>query len=200
MIDLEKKKIPYPKHRYFNELGMYDLDRQIKDFGVLDVACGLNPKGNVNIDSNTEATTHRGVSSDIALKPKEISNFVKADMHYLPFQDKIFDLVRCFHALEHTFEPQKVFSELVRVSKDKILIEIPHRFAEHLHLSLTKRRWVKRHHVSKFTVKYVALLCSKYNCKLVKTKEIDWYYIPHFLVPIIRFPSIIRCFIQKNKV
>ena len=73
---------------------------------VLDVGCGLNPKGDVNIDND------RGIP-----KQKLIPNFILADAENLPFRDKCFSLGHASHIPEHILDPIKAFEEWKRVAK-----------------------------------------------------------------------------------
>lgn len=52
------------------------------------------------------------------------------DVTHLPFQDRIFENVYCFHVLEHLESPAKALNELIRVSSNMIEIEVPHRFSK----------------------------------------------------------------------
>jgi hypothetical protein len=105
--------------------------------------------------------------------------------------------VLCFDALEHSSTPQAAFSEFARVSTHKVIIEVPHRIGEGLNLAPSRRKWIRDHHLSKFTVKWIDRLARVYGWKVVKSKEISWYYIPNMLMPILRFPNIIRIYVAK---
>lgn len=55
-------------------------------------------------------------------------NVIKGDIHKLPFNNNIFDIVFCRHTLEHTHNPYKAIEEIIRVSKSNggiIFISIP---------------------------------------------------------------------------
>jgi len=43
----------------------------------------------------------------------------------LPYKDDSFDVVSALDVLEHTLEPEKILSEMVRVSKQYVLISVP---------------------------------------------------------------------------
>ncbi len=47
--------------------------------------------------------------------------FVLCPMEKMPFKDKEFDYARCHHVIEHTEDPDKACSELVRIAKGGIL-------------------------------------------------------------------------------
>lgn len=91
----------------------------------LDVGCGVTPTGTVNVDFvRSGENLHVGA---VMLDPRSISNFVVADACYLPFKDGAFNLVFSTHVIEHVPDPKKMFAELCRVSKEKVLIRCPHK-------------------------------------------------------------------------
>ena len=95
---------------------------------ILDVGCGDNPKGHVNLDLNVGRTRHLHESRSI--DPKVIPNFVRGSINCLPFRNDAFDLVVCHHVLEHEgVNFSKAIRELLRVTKDKAVFVVPHRYA-----------------------------------------------------------------------
>jgi len=69
---------------------------------VLDVACGLNPRGDVNVDLVEMKSIHRRKGKGPMLKTDEIPGFTNADaldMHM--FTDRQFPRVHCWHLAEH---------------------------------------------------------------------------------------------------
>jgi hypothetical protein len=109
------------KHRYYDELGLYDEKRQREDVEraiknspahswLLDAGCGQNPWPNAfHIDMRREAH-HLEVLCDI---------------HRLPFIDKCFKNSRLHHVLEHLQNPSTALEELRRVTRSRILICTP---------------------------------------------------------------------------
>lgn len=86
----------------------------------LDVGCGHNPRGNVNVDLFLHHNLHR--VGDL----KDVPNLVCADCHHLPFRDAYFDVVFCFHLLEHKgIRFIEACRELMRVTKTKLIIKVP---------------------------------------------------------------------------
>ena len=67
---------------------------------ILDVGCGVHPKGDVNCDLR---------------KLHGIKNYVICDANHLPFKPQIFDVVCAFNILEHVDEPLAVMDECRRV-------------------------------------------------------------------------------------
>jgi len=89
---------------------------------ILDVGCGSDPKGDVNVDLFVDPIQRWGQRID----PKKIKNFVFADAHYLPFRDESFQIVYSSHLLEHCLHPLKVLEEFHRVSKAIVYLEVPY--------------------------------------------------------------------------
>jgi SAM-dependent methyltransferase len=104
--------------------------RRKPSFDVLDVGCGHQPKGDVNVDLHPEPTAHRAadqrVCNDVKLDLKNTPNFVKADALHLPFPNACFDSVQSNHFLEHAPDPEVALSEMLRVSARWVEIHVPH--------------------------------------------------------------------------
>lgn len=90
---------------------------------ILDVGCGSNPKGHVNVDVSLEYLQREDNKKFRSIK---IRNFFLADAHYLPFRDNSFDMVYSSHVLEHCTHPINVLKEFRRVSKQIVYVEIPY--------------------------------------------------------------------------
>lgn len=114
---------------------------------TLDVGCGSNPKGDVNVDvfrsgwNRQEADQIRGEF----VNPNLIPNFVVASAMFLPFKDGCFDLVISSHTVEHVVNPFLMVSELVRVSGRKVVVKCPHRLGSGakrpFHLNYFDKSW-----------------------------------------------------------
>jgi len=90
----------------------------------LDVGCGAKPKDKVNVDLFLYKTLHRAKLVD--LKTVNIPNFISSDVHHLPFRNDVFDVVFCHQLLEHKgIRYIAVVKELLRVSRNKVDIEVP---------------------------------------------------------------------------
>ncbi len=74
----------------------------------LDIGCGNNSKGSVNID--------------IYLPDRVPKNFIMASAEYLPFQDNVFDFVYSSYVIEHCLNPSHFIEEQVRLSNNKVMI------------------------------------------------------------------------------
>lgn len=53
-------------------------------------------------------------------------HIIKGSVYSIPFPDKSFDLVVCNEVLEHLEYPLDAIKELLRVTKDKIILSVPH--------------------------------------------------------------------------
>jgi len=79
----------------------------------LDVGCGAKRRASVRLDV-------------VRTKETNILGFT----HCLPFRDKVFTVVFCFHVLEHVNFPKKALKELCRVG-ELIKIKLPFLFYHH---------------------------------------------------------------------
>jgi predicted SAM-dependent methyltransferase len=99
---------------------------------TLDVGCGNRKMGDVNVD-----------------KRREVNPDVICDIHFLPFKDKQFDMVYCYHVLEHEgVNPLLALEELKRVCNGTLEIQVPHwlspnakRDKTHVNFQVMRRRF-----------------------------------------------------------
>ncbi len=112
----------------------------------LDVGCG---RGEVVREAVALKLDARGCDVVPALCEGERFDLITG-AHDLPYTDHRFDLVSCCDVLEHIMEPDvdRVLSELRRVSKGRMLLEIGHKrdppfkYGEtHLHITVHPREW-----------------------------------------------------------
>jgi ubiquinone/menaquinone biosynthesis C-methylase UbiE len=112
------------------------MSEEPKDkYSKLDVGCGGFPSGDVNCDLFIRDIGHRTGKTDImgaTLQPKKIKNFLICDVQYLPFKENVFTEVFSSHVIEHVDNPFLLLTELVRVSKCKVIIYCPHKLGERL--------------------------------------------------------------------
>jgi len=76
---------------------------------VLNAGCGNDPFGNVRLDLTEDSFT---------APSRRTSANIYASIEYLPFRDKVFKHVRCFHTLEHCKNPELALTELRRVGME----------------------------------------------------------------------------------
>ena len=91
---------------------------------ILDIGCGHNPKGDVNIDLYPFDRTQCAYSWN----PQEVKNFILADGCQAPFRDKMFDKVYSSHVIEHVEVPLNFLKECKRLSRKEIFIKTPSQF------------------------------------------------------------------------
>jgi uncharacterized protein YbaR (Trm112 family) len=75
---------------------------------VLDVGCGDDPKGDVNVD--------------IYIPSLIPNNFILASAELLPFKNNSFDIVRSAYVIEHNLSPIEMIKEHFRVCSKKVEI------------------------------------------------------------------------------
>jgi len=158
---------------------------------ILDVGCGHDPRGDVNVDLFVKATKHRSDDQrkleDKDLDPKFIPNLIRASGEYLPFRDNCFDFVISTHTIEHALNPFAFIREAIRVSKDRVEITCPHRFAKERRKSL---------HINHFRCRTFADYL-----KTLKVRHFRVYINAHRLFPFpffgVTLPSEIRVEVWK---
>lgn len=78
----------------------------------------------IDIGSNGGKRAAQGydIYTDIIIPSAPLpGKFVLCSMEDMPFNDKEFDYARCHHVIEHTQDPDRACSELVRIAKAGIL-------------------------------------------------------------------------------
>jgi SAM-dependent methyltransferase len=151
---------------------------------TLDVACGNTPRGTVNVDLFKGASFHRGSSAPI--DTKNTRHFIQCDCHYLPFSDNTFNTVQCWQLIEHEdVRPMALIRELIRVSKWKVIIVCPHRFA-----SFPFKKGCEAH-VRVFNIRSMIEHLHKAGIQdhQIITETRDFSCFPHHFFPLFRFPQ-----------
>ena len=114
----------------------------------LDVGCGDNPHGDVNVDYRTYQNIELDQVHTKYVDIKNIPNFIRADALHLPFPNKSFVKTYCYHVIEHVSNPFKLIEELIRVTTQTLEIRCPHRFSKHAkmpyHRHYFTRSWFDR--------------------------------------------------------
>jgi|Deesub1362B_J571_1020462.scaffolds.fasta_scaffold09797_2 ubiquinone/menaquinone biosynthesis C-methylase UbiE len=135
-------------------------------FKRLDVGCGLRPTGDVNVDLFfREETEHVDAIGKKLVVAEGVRNPVKADAHFLPFRNEVFDEVYSHHVLEHIDDPSKALLEMLRVARYKVVFVVPHRFYRHQKRALKKdvhkhifttgstKKWLSSLGINKYHIK-----------------------------------------------
>jgi ubiquinone/menaquinone biosynthesis C-methylase UbiE len=113
----------------------------------LDVGCGSNPKGTVNVDFFREGYNPQTGDQKMGdyMKTQNIENFVIGDALSLPFRDESFSVVFSTHVIEHVKDPAGMLLEMDRVCKEKIIVRCPHRKGSNarkpFHINYLDERW-----------------------------------------------------------
>jgi len=151
---------------------------------ILDVGCGVNPRGDVNTDRFIKPVSR----CDGEISAKKVKNFVLADGQNLPFKDATFEKVISYLSIAHVENPFKFLKELIRVSNAEIEVTEGHRL------------WYKRtpYHKSAVNIKWFEKALA------LLRDQITGYYItceyggfPHPMLTIVSFPRTIHVRIWK---
>jgi len=158
---------------------------------ILDVGCGLRPLGDINVDIYKNYNPQ--VSRPNLFCFKKIPNFILADGAYLPFRNEIFETVVSDNSLEHSSEYFLFLKELLRVSKNSVIIRVPHV------LSYMNRK--TKSHKQYFTIKWFDETLTKlgfhrHNFDIYISA---WNYFPHQFLPLVRTPRQIMIKISKRR-
>jgi hypothetical protein len=169
---------------------------------VLDVGCGDKAVGDVNCDRTIEDHDHHRGSKiggiPHRIDPRKTPNFVVCDASCLPFIDNCFDMVVSKQVVEHVERPYLMISEMVRTSRDVIIIETMHRRGERVS-PRWERKWVKTHHPNKFDFTSLSKIANYFKCKTVLTQTLDYnYIISIFGIRIFPVPAGIRVIWSKK--
>jgi ubiquinone/menaquinone biosynthesis C-methylase UbiE len=90
------------------------------------------------------------------------------DIHQLPFQDEGFDIVLCSETIEHVTDYKLAIKELLRITKNVLIITVPHESPEEVEANI--RNNVPHGHINYFeTVTLDYLKKEGYTLKAEKT-------------------------------
>lgn len=138
---------------------------------VLDVGCGANPRGDVNLDLS---------------KTFPIDLIADLDAN-LPFRDDSFDKAIAFHVLEHLKYPCHALLELVRVAR-LVEIRVPHR---HSTMALPKRSG----HIQFFKPIWFRTFAKKHGLMFSVSSQFRCEKFTHWNV----FPIEIWCLLWRER-
>ena len=113
-----------------------------------------------------------------------IHRAVLSDLTSLPFRDDAFDLVVCSEALEHLADDQQALRDLVRVSRDEIVITVP----AHKYLWSDSDEILL--HFRRYTRKGLKRLLKLSGCEIVSLRP--YGFLPG--IPLLLYSCLRRCF------
>jgi ubiquinone/menaquinone biosynthesis C-methylase UbiE len=160
---------------------------------VLDIGCGHQSRGDVNVDLYPGSTQHRidEAGNPLVLNLKLIPNFVRADAQFLPFKDECFSTVRSSHVIEHVAHPMLMLKEMLRVSNLEVVAICPHRYGVNAK---------QPKHINFFNLKWFHKAFSTFkNVYAIETSTTQFRYFPHVLFPLFQLPSEIKVVVRKRK-
>jgi len=167
---------------------MYARKKSVTDLTMLDVGCGCNAFGDVNVDLYVDDTEHRSGWIKGKINPKTTPNFINATCYMLPFPDNSFEVVYSRNTIEHVKDPFRMLKEMVRVSKDKIIIGCPHRYvAKH----------ISPMHISFLNITWFVKAFQKLGLYAINCYYSEFAKYPHFMFPLIQIPEQITCSARK---
>jgi SAM-dependent methyltransferase len=122
--------------RYWHERRVEHLGRVFSGLdgeSFLEVGCAEGMLTRLFGSSHPDASrTGFDISEGYLQRARELdpdASYVRGDAADLPFEDRSFDVVLCAETLEHTPDPEKVVSELCRVTARHLVVTVPGRTA-----------------------------------------------------------------------
>jgi SAM-dependent methyltransferase len=128
---------------------------------VLDVGCGTNPRGTINVDCY--------VPNPIPV------NFVLADAEHLPFKDKSVDTVVSFYNIEHLVDPASFFKKAAKIARKKVIMVTDNSewFGDIIFRVLGVGRIYNREHCYKWSKEYMENLLTRLAFKNVNVSLVN---------------------------
>jgi len=146
-----------------------------KEDKILDAGCGegrllnfFKGKHVYGIDQSQEAVQRA--------KSKGYFKVIKGELEKIPFEDKKFDKTVCIQVLHYVEKPEKVFEELLRVTKKQVIISVSNFNWFRLKMTLSKK-WKKSYgeelklHSNFTNADFLRMLASQHGVK------VDIYFI-----------------------
>jgi len=171
--DIKKLLALEPNSTIFSRLSRFRSSNPVKRFAfekylkyiteyisnsesVLDIGCG---EGIILYLANKFNKREKLVGIDTSIEFLKIAkqiveaDFIRADVHYLPFRDSSFELLSCLSVFEHINRHKDVINEVTRVST-KSIITVPRPWLFRLICIISLRNWSRlgreKNHVKEF--------------------------------------------------
>lgn len=77
------------------------------------------------LQSDPRFASLRLAGCDLADRAPAGALYAVADAEQLPFVDRAFDVVTCFHTVEHLLHPERAVAELRRIARRQLVIVVP---------------------------------------------------------------------------
>lgn len=164
-------EVPCQKVAYYHAINNYVKP----DSKVLDVGSGLGygmailsviAREVQGIDVDSKAVRYANTEY-VGNNPK-IKNVQKYNGYKTPFRNNEFDVVTCIDVLEHVVDYDRFVDELLRISKDYVLISTPNQRPEFTNPDGTpKNYW----HLREWKHSELSKILSKHNA------VVDWYFV-----------------------
>ncbi|MBI2889654.1 MAG: class I SAM-dependent methyltransferase [Nitrospirae bacterium] len=126
---------------------------------------------------------HRGVSLnllDVCVRSSRSRGLaaVRADIEELPFEDRTFDAVFCFEAVEHLENPIHGLRELARVTRHRLYITVPYVESTRIHEDNYTRHLPKpdpepEHHVFEFCPEDMRKILTHTGLEILQYDKLD---------------------------
>jgi hypothetical protein len=123
---------------------------------VLDIGCGENARGNINVDCYI---------------PRQIpSNFILANAEHLPFKNNCVDYVYCYYVIEHLINPALFVSNVYAISKQRveIITDNSEWFGDVIFRIIGSGRIFHDEHTYKWSIEYISNLIRRLGIKRFK--------------------------------
>jgi len=133
---------------------------------IIDIGCGKGYLLDRIKKIHPDASLH-GLDLENKIRYEEI-NFLKGSITSLPFPDNSFDIVICTHTIEHVIHLQHAVNELIRITKNRLIIVTP--CQRYFYYTLDGH--VNFFYKAEELLKYFNL--PIYSCKKI---DMDWIYI-----------------------
>lgn len=128
---------------------------------VLDIGCGENPRGNINIDCYV---------------PEKIpNNFILANAEYLPFKNNSINKILSYYNIEHLINPAIFIKNAFDISSEKLEIVTDNSewFGDVVFRIIGSGRIFHDEHNYKWSIEYMENLLKRIGIKKAKVKILN---------------------------
>jgi len=159
-----------------------NISRYIITKSILNALSNYSFESFVDVGGAEGYTTHlvrklfnaHVISTDLSetacKRTKEIFNIeaVACDIHKLPFNDNELDIVLCSETIEHVSDYRSAVKELLRITKNVLIITVPHECPEEVELNIKNR--IPHGHINYFDIHTLDYLKQEgYSVKFERT-------------------------------